>query len=84
MTDKMVDVGGRRRPARPTLAADIFWSSSPTFTPTSTSDVGVSVGELDRQCQRPTLADTQADTQSVTLVNAGLLLGSGQYCSNCI
>ena len=34
MTDKMVDVGGRRS------AADIFWSSFPTFTPTSSSDVG--------------------------------------------
>ena len=36
--------------------------------PTSAADVGVSVGKLDRQCRRPTLADTQADTQSVTLV----------------
>ena len=79
MTDKMVDVGGRRRPATPTSAADIvghqadvgrrhFFSSSPTLTPTSSADVGVSVGKLDRQCRRPTLADTQADTQSVTLV----------------
>ena len=53
---------------RPTSAADIFFSSSPTLTPTSSADVGVSVGKLDRQCRRPTLADTQADTQSVTLV----------------
>ena len=80
MTDKMVDVGGRRRPVTPTSAADIvghqadvghrhFFSSSPTLTPTSSADVGVSVGKLDRQCRRPTLADTQADTQSVTLVD---------------
>ena len=79
MTDEMVDVGGRRRPAMPTSAVDIvghqadvgrrhFFSSSPTLTPTSSADVGVSVGKLDRQCRRPTLADTQADTQSVTLV----------------
>ena len=113
MTDKMVDVGGRRRPGRPMSAADIFWWSFPTFTPTSSSDVGpagrhsgecrpptlsvqfsdtqadvghrrrrecrlagptsaadvgLSVGKLDRQCRRPTLVDTQADTQSVTLV----------------
>ena len=114
MIDKMVDVGGQQRrrtlsDTRPTSAANIFWSSFPTFTPTSTSNVGLSVGEcrpptsvkladthadvshrrrtsrptlmpmsvadvsvsvgkLDRQCRRPTLADTQADTQSVTLV----------------
>ena len=64
-------LGRRRRPTlsdtRPTSAADIFFSSFPTLTPTS-ADVGVSVGKLDRQCRRPTLADTQADTQSVTLV----------------
>ena len=71
MTDKMVDVSGRRPPAWPTLAADIvghqadvgrrhFFSSSPTLTPTSSADVGLSVGE----CRPPTsakLADTHAD-----------------------
>ena len=95
MTDKMVDVGGRRRPATPTSAADIFghqadvgrrhfFSSSPTLTPTSSADVGLSVSECRRVSSadivgpvfrqsgrrwRTTLADTQADTQSVTLVN---------------
>ena len=64
MTDKMVDVGGRRRPATPTSAADIFghqadvgrrhfFSSSPTLTPTSSADVGLSVGE----CRRVSFAD---------------------------
>ena len=96
MTDKRVDVGGRRRPATPTSAADIvghqadvgrrhFFSSSPTLTPTSSADVGLSVGEcrpptLSVQFSdthtdvggrhSPTLADTQADTQSITLVLA--------------
>ena len=55
-SDTQADVGHRRRrecrPAGPTSAAD----------------VALSVGKLDRQCQRPTFADTQADTQSVTLV----------------
>ena len=64
MTDKMVDVGGRRRPATPTSAADIvghqadvgrrhFFSSLPTLTPTSSADVGLSVGE----CRRVSSAD---------------------------
>ena len=64
MTDKMMDVGGRRRPATPTSAADIFghqadvgrrhfFSSSPTLTPTSSADVGLSVGE----CRRVSSAD---------------------------
>ena len=66
MTDKMVDVGGRRRPAWSTSAADIighqadvgrrhFFSSSPTLTPTSSADVGLSVGQLGRRW-RPTSA----------------------------
>ena len=39
--------------------------------PMSAANVGLSVGKLDRQCLRTTLADTQADTQSVTLVGVG-------------
>ena len=61
----------------PTSAADVGLSfrrvssadSHQRRPPTSAADVGVSVGKLDRQCRRPTLADTQADTQSVTLVS---------------
>ena len=64
MTDKMVDVGGRRRPARPTSAADIFWSSSPTLTPTSTSDVGLSVGLSVGECRPPTLSVQFSDTHA--------------------
>ena len=45
-------------------------SQRPANVSVSLADVGVSVGKLDRQCRRPTLADTQADTQSVTLVKA--------------
>ena len=44
---------------RPTLAADIDVSVRQTLT-----DVSLSVGKLDPQCRRPTLADTP----SVTLV----------------
>ena len=46
-----------------------------TGTPTSESDivghqadVSLSVKKLNRQCRQPTIADTHADTQSVTLV----------------
>ena len=72
MTDKMVDVGGRRRPAWSTSAADIvghqadvgrrhFFSSFPTLPPTS-ADVGLSVGE----CRRVSSADVgQAGRHSV-------------------
>ena len=56
LPDTHAAVGPRRRrecrPADLTLAAD----------------VGLTIGKLDRQCRWPTLADTQADTQSVALV----------------
>ena len=78
MTDKMVDVGGRRRPAWSTSADDVGVSVGELEKKMSAADVGVSVGKLDRQCRRPTLADTQADTQSVTLV-----IIIGQKYSNC-
>ena len=76
LTPTSADDTRRHSPTlRPTSADDTrrHW---PTLRPTSADDVGVSVGKLDRQCRRPTLADTQADTQSVTLViqiqNGGL------------
>ena len=60
----------------PTSAADGRVS---TLRPTSAADVGVSVGKLDRQCRRPTLADTQADTQSVTLGQAVAPFGDATW-----
>ena len=63
MTDKMVDVGGRCRPGRPTSAADIFGSSFPTFTPTSSSDVGPT-GRHSGECRPPTLSVQFSDTQA--------------------
>ena len=81
MTDKMVDVGGRRRPVRPTSAANIFWSSFPTFTPTSAANVGLSVGECWRvsasvvrgHCRSsfPTLRPTSAADVSVSVGQLG-------------
>ena len=35
---------------------------------TLATNIGLSVKKLDQQCQRPTLANTQADNQSITLV----------------
>ena len=47
--------------------------------PTSTGDpdVGLSVGKLDRQCRRPTLADTQ----SVTLARERSFLNGHAFLS---
>ena len=52
--------GGCRRP---TSAADIFWSSFPTFTPTSSSDVGPA-GRHSGECRPLTLSVQFSDTQA--------------------
>ena len=57
--DTQADVGcRRRRECRPTG-------------PTSAADVGLSVRKLDRQCQRPTLVDTQSVTLVIVLTLDG-------------
>ena len=74
MTDKMVDVGGRRRPVRPTLAADIFWSSFPTFTPTSAADTLVWVPPNEIQGPRHSSRSDQLEATNGSHIGFGLSL----------
>ena len=56
---------------RPMSAANVGVCVGPAG-PTLAANVGLSVGKLDQQCRRPTLANIQANTQSITVVKYAL------------